>query len=64
MKVKDITSIMVPWQSLRIMKKNSTQLDEPLFDNILTSIFQWKTIPSIKWKLLTLMQAGTPSSCM
>ena len=33
MKVKDITSIMKPWQSLRIMEKDATQLDEPLFDN-------------------------------
>lgn len=33
MKVKDITSIMKPWQSLRIMEKDATQLTEPIFDN-------------------------------
>ena len=33
MKVKDITSIMQPWQSLRIVNENATQLDEPLFTN-------------------------------
>ena len=33
MKVKDITRIMNPWQSLRIMEENATQIDEALFDN-------------------------------
>ena len=33
MKVKDITSIMEPWQSLLIMEKDATQIDKPLFDN-------------------------------
>lgn len=35
MKVKDITRIMDPWQSLRIKEANATQLDDPLFDNMI-----------------------------
>lgn len=35
MKVKDITQIMDPWQSLRIKEADSTQLDDPLFDNMI-----------------------------
>lgn len=35
MKVKDITRIMDPWQSLRIKEADATQLDDPLFDNMI-----------------------------
>ena len=35
MKVKDITQIMDPWQSLQIKESDATQLDDPLFDNMI-----------------------------
>lgn len=35
MKVNDITRIMDPWQSLRIKEADATQLDDPLFDNMI-----------------------------
>ena len=32
MKVKDIVSIMNPWQDLIVRREHDTQIDEPLFN--------------------------------